>query len=290
MVNKKIGLCLAGGGLQGYSHIGVLKALEELNINIECISGTSTGGVIASLYALGFTPTEIEQICKKFYKEIFKLKKSIFLKMITNFTFKKQTKIKGLIDGNKISEFINNLASKKNIKTIQDVKIKLALETVDTKTMKECIFISENLEKITDKSSNIIYINNISLGDAARASMSFPGIITPLDYKQYNFIDGGTINNLPTKILKQMGAEFIISSSFDLNKYIPSNNMEDVITRALDIFSHKSVLDGRNLSDVSIEIYNKNTGLISVKSISKTIENGYNETMAQKEKILKMCK
>ena len=109
MTNKKIGLCLAGGGLQGYSHIGVLKALEELNINIEYISGTSTGGVIASLYALGFTPTEIEQICKKFYKEIFKVKKSIFLKMITNFTFKKQTKIKGLIDGNQISESINNV-------------------------------------------------------------------------------------------------------------------------------------------------------------------------------------
>ena len=52
---KEIGVALAGGGLQGFAHIGALKALEELNIDISYISGTSTGSAIATLYALGYT-------------------------------------------------------------------------------------------------------------------------------------------------------------------------------------------------------------------------------------------
>ena len=91
MANKKIGLCLAGGGLQGFSHIGVIKALEELQIDIDCISGTSTGGLIASLYALGYSSGEIEQICNSIYKKVFKFKKTTILKVFKNFALRKQT-------------------------------------------------------------------------------------------------------------------------------------------------------------------------------------------------------
>ena len=70
MDNKKISLCLAGGGIKGVAHIGVLKVLEEENIEIEYIGGTSSGSIVSSLYAAGFSADEIYYIFKKYCKKI----------------------------------------------------------------------------------------------------------------------------------------------------------------------------------------------------------------------------
>jgi len=286
--NKIIGIALAGGGLQGFSHIGAIKALEEIGINPDYISGTSTGSVIAALYAIGYTPDQIGKICEENYKKIFRLSKKLILKTGINYFLHKETRVEGLIDGRFISDFINKYANKKGIKLISDIQNKkVAIATVDTKTMKECIFISNQVDNNLE---NIDYISDISIGDAVRSSMAFPGIFTTSNYKNYNFIDGGTVNNLPAGILKKMGADRIISISFDLNKYSPSKNLEGVLVRALDIFSLTSVNKGKELSDINIEIYNSDTALVSIKDIRKTIENGYKAVMNKKIEIINSLK
>ena len=83
--NIKIGIALAGGGLQGFSHIGALKALEELGVKIDYISGTSTGSVAAALYAIGYSPIEIQKICEENYKRLLKVKKRKFFTIGKNF-------------------------------------------------------------------------------------------------------------------------------------------------------------------------------------------------------------
>lgn len=65
----KLGLSLAGGGIKGVSHIGALKALEEENIKFDYISGTSSGSIVATLYAVGYTPDEIYEIFKNTQKK-----------------------------------------------------------------------------------------------------------------------------------------------------------------------------------------------------------------------------
>lgn len=70
-----IGVALAGGGLKGVAHIGALKALQDLGIDIEYITGTSSGAMMAALYAMGYTPEEMTQITQESYKEIIKIKK-----------------------------------------------------------------------------------------------------------------------------------------------------------------------------------------------------------------------
>ena len=80
MKNTEFEISLAGGGLQGFAHIGALKALEELEVKIKYISGTSTGSAIAALYAMGYTPEEIKQICKEKYKKILKIRSRKFYK------------------------------------------------------------------------------------------------------------------------------------------------------------------------------------------------------------------
>ena len=285
MENTKFGISLAGGGLQGFAHIGALKALEELGIKIKYISGTSTGSAIASLYAMGYTPDEIQKICKEKYKKILKIRKKVLCQMAINFLLHKETSVEGIIDGGLVENFINEAAKEKGKEMLSSfTSTKIAIATVDTISMKECLFISEELK---NKDKNIDYIKDITIGKAVRSSVAFPAIFTTSNYEKYNFLDGGTVDNLPVQVLKDMGATKTIAICFDLNKYTPSKSLEGVLVRALDIFSHSGVEKAKEIADIAIEIYNPNTSLLSMDEIEKTVQNGYDAVMRQKEKILK---
>lgn len=157
----------------------------------------------------------------------------------------------------------------------------------DTVTMKE-VHLSTN--KIENKEKNIEYIYDVPIGVAVRASMSFPGIYTTCNYGKYNLIDGGTKNNLATNVLKKQGSDKIISVSFDLDSYVPSNNFFDVVIRALDIFSLDNVEKGRKESDVSCIIKTEDTSLLGIKDTKSVIKAGYDSVMEHKEEILKILK
>lgn len=233
---------------------------------------------------MGYNPDEIEKICEKNYKKILRIRKRVLLKMARNFLFHKETRVEGIINGKVVADFINSAAICKKIDFITDIKTrKLAIATVDTKTMKECIFLSDELEQ---KDKEVNYISNINVGTAVRSSMAFPAIFTTSNFEKYNFIDGGTVDNLPTKVLKDMGAKKIIAICFDVTHYTPSKSLEGVIIRTLDIFSYSDVKEAQKLADISIEIYNPDTSLLTMNDIRKTIENGYKSVMKNKEKIL----
>ena len=284
MKNTEFGISLAGGGLQGFDHIGALKALEELGIKIKYISGTSTGSAIASLYAMGYTPDEIQKICKEKYKKILKIRKKVLCQMAINFLLHKETRVEGIIDGALVENFINEAAKEKGKEMLLSfTSTKIAIATVDTISMKECLFVSEELN---NKDKNIDYIKDITIGKAVRSSMAFPAIFTTSNYEKYNFLDGGTVDNLPVQVLKDMGATKTIAICFDLNKYTPSKSLEGVLVRALDIFSHSGVEKAKEIADIAIEIYNPDTSLLSMDEIEKTVQNGYDAVMRQKEKIL----
>lgn len=142
--------------------------------------------------------------------------------------------------------------------------------------------------KIENEDKNIEYIYDIPLAKAVRASMSFPGIYTTCNYDRYNLIDGGTKNNLQVEVLRKQGADKIISVSFDLEKYEPTNNFFDVVIRALDIFSLDNVRKGRENSDISCIVKTEDTSLLGVKDTKAVIKAGYDAVMEHKEEILKM--
>ena len=169
---------------------------------------------------------------------------------------------------------------------LQDAKIPVAIATVDTISMKECIFLSKkfNLEN-TDK---IDYIyDDIEIGKAVRASMSFPGIFTTCNFGKYNFIDGGTKDNLPVQILKDIGIKNVVGVSFNLDNYEPTGKIFDVIIRAVDIFSLKDVEKAREAADVSIVIETGDTSLLEITDMKAVIQSGYDEAMKHKEELLK---
>ena len=99
----KIGLALSGGGIRGIAHAGVIKAFEENNIKVDIIGGTSSGGIIASLYAMGYSANDIFEIFKTYAKEIVNINSIPFLTKIGGFIGKKKAKFIGNADSlNKI--------------------------------------------------------------------------------------------------------------------------------------------------------------------------------------------
>ena len=280
-----IGLALAGGGLQGIAHIGAIKAIEDLNIKVDYISGTSSGSIFAAMYAIGFTTDEMKKFEREYYKTIKKKKKRPIISAVGNYLIHKNVKIGGLISGEKIENLVRQFADKKKIKNISDVQMPLAIPTVDTISTKECIFMSKELKT---KREDIEYIYDIPLETAVRASMSFPGIFTTCNFDKYNFIDGGTKDNLPVQVLKDMGAEKTIGLSFNIDKYTPTENILNILLRTVDIFSLKDVRAAQKIADLAIEIDTQGTSLLEITDLEKCYQIGYDTIMEYKEKILNL--
>lgn len=283
----KIGLALAGGGLKGVAHIGALKALEEIGIKPEYISGTSSGSIMAAMYAMGCSTDEMTKMVKERYTSLTTIEKKPIVASALNYLVHKELKMEGLTSGEKIENVVNEIANAKGIYNISDINMNFAVATVDTISTKECIFLSKKFDL---KNDDIDYIYDIPIGKAVRASMSFPGIFTTCNFDKYNFIDGGTKDNLPVKVLKDMGADKVIALNFRLDDYTPSNNMLSVLLRTVDIFSLKDVRAAQKLADLAIEIDASGTSLLSIDDMDKCLKVGYDTIMQHKEEILEMLK
>lgn len=178
--------------------------------------------------------------------------------------------------------------NEKGITGFDNLPINLSICTVDTLTTDECIFTTkeENLEN-----EHIHYITGAPLETAVRASMSFPAIYTTCPYDKYNFIDGGSKDNLPVKILRDMGVGKVLAIGFDIMTYNPDaglGGLIKVIWRALDVYSIDGTRESKKMADLAIDIKNENTQLFSMDSVDETIQEGYDAIMAHKDEILKV--
>lgn len=282
-----LGIALAGGGLKGLAHIGALKALEELGIKPDFLSGTSSGSIFATFYALGFEVDEIKEKTMEYYKMLTKIEKKPLFKAGFTYLTTKTAKIEGIIPGENIEKLVKNVSKEKNITNMNQIKIPYAIATVDTISTKECIFLSK---KFNLKNDDIDYIYDAPIATATRASMSFPGIYTPCQYGKYNFIDGGTKDNLPIKILKDMGADKTLALSFRIDDYEPKEDILAILLRTVDIFSLKDVRKAQKESDLAIEIDAIGASLLEIDNAEKLIQTGYDTIMNNKEKILRILK
>lgn len=282
----KLGIAFAGGGLKGIAYIGAIKALEELGIRPDFMSGTSSGSMTTALYASGYSCDEMKELIYKSYKRLIKIEKRPIITSVGSYLTSRKLKLKGLIPGERLEEFIQKSVEKKGCKSISDVKIPLAIATVDTISTKECIFLSQNYGL---ENGEVEYLYDIPIGKVVRSSMAFPGIFTTSTIGKYNFIDGGTRDNLPVKVLKDMGADITIGLSFKLDDYdAKDENVLGIILRTVDIFSLKDVRAAQKEADLAIEIDAKGTSLMVIDDVEKCIDIGYNAIMENKERILEV--
>lgn len=282
------GLAISGGGMKLFAHIGVIKAIEELGINFNYVSGTSSGSIIAILYSIGMNADEMIDTISKKYSEIVEIKTGKIVFSAVKSLMKNQLTLNSLIDGKRIENIIIDVLEEKGYtqKTLNDINKNLAIVSCDTITTKEVIFTNEKF--CLKNTERIDYLNDAPIGKAVRASMAFPGIFTSCDYKNYDLIDGGTVNNLPSKVLKEMGANKVLGISFKLNPYEPKDSIMDVALRTADIFSILNMSIAKEHTNMAIELEIPDASLINISDIEKVYKLGYEQTMKQKDKLLRM--
>ena len=155
----KIGLALSGGGIRGIAHAGVLKAFEENNIKIDIIGGTSSGSLIATLYALGYSPLYIFFIFKKYAKEIVSIDSNTIFRSVSGLIKNKKLDILGFNKGISLEREYNELAKRKGAKKMSDIEMPIVIPSIDIKKSREYIFTNKIPKENKD---NMKYNRNIN--------------------------------------------------------------------------------------------------------------------------------
>ena len=280
----KIGLSLAGGGIRGIAHVGVLKALEENNIKVEAIGGTSAGSIVATLYAMGCSPYYIYLLFKRYAKDIINIRSKPIINGVTNFIKNNKMGIAGLSDGYMFEKMYDELANKKGFKLVGDIKMPLVISAVDIGESKEYIFTNcASRQNIDDN-----YITEIEIGKAVRASSSFPAIFCPCEFKNHIFMDGGVLDNIPTEELKKIYKGKIISVNFEANQVGEDYDVMDIIMKTLDIMGNKLSINSLKKSDFLLTIPTDGTGLIDINKMDICYKYGYETTIKNIDKIKKI--
>ena len=226
LFNTKVGLALGGGGAKGVAHIGVLKALEDANIKVDYVAGTSVGAMVASMYAFNLGVETLSNIAR-----------DLSLAQITTFKLNKT----GFFSADPLKEIlIEHLGDVK----IEDAAIPLSIIATDLNTGEEVIFTQG------------------SVADAVCASASIPGVYIPVTLDGRTLVDGGIVRNVPVQPVKSMGAGVIIASQLGgVGVYEKPKNVLDVMRNAFDIaLSHRTneevkeadILISMDLKDFSI--------------------------------------
>ena len=280
----KVGVSLAGGGIRGIAHVGVLKALEENNIKVAAIAGTSAGSIIATLYAMGYSPYYIYLLFKRYARDIINIRSKPIINGITNFIRNNKIGIAGLSDGIEFEKMYDELARKKGFRLIGDIKMPLLVSAVDIGESKEYIFTNcASRKNIKDN-----YITEIGIGRAVRASSSFPAIFCPCEYKNHIFMDGGVLNNLPTEELKKVYTGKIISVNFESDPVYNDYDIMNIIMKTLDIMGNKLSINSLKKSDFVLTVPTDGTGLIDVDKMDICYKYGYEIAIKNIDKIMKM--
>ena len=277
-----IGLALSGGGIRGIAHAGVLKAFEDNKINIDIIGGTSSGALISSLYALGYSPNYVYEAFKLYSKEIVGLNSNLMFSGIKNKFLGKEVAITGLKSGESLEKAFDKLAYRVGVNNIKDItKIPIVITSVDIKNGREYIF-TNRVPNVENKEK---YITDIGLGKAVRASSSFPSIFCPCEFKEHSFYDGGILDNVPVEEVKKQGADKVIAVNFKADDVDSSSNIMDLGMRTLDIMGNKISEKNLEKSDFILTVKTDKTGLFDIEKLDSCYKYGYQAVLENIDKI-----
>ena len=278
----KLGVALSGGGIRGVAHAGALKAFEENGIKIDTIGGTSSGSLVAVLYAMGYTPYYIYLLFKRYAQELVAIETTPIINTVSSFITNKKFQIYGFNSGEAIEKAYNEIALRKGIRYMSDIKMPIVIPAVDVKTSKEYVF--------TNKRNKSMYISDIPVGTAVRASSSFPGVFCPCVYKEFSFLDGGILDNIPVNEVKKLGADKVIAINFKADDIDETSNFMDISMRTLDIMGNKISEESLQNSDFILTIQTDKTGLLDIDQIDSCYKYGYKSALKNLSKIKSILK
>lgn len=203
----KIGLVLSGGGARGFAHVGILKMLDSLRVPIDYITGTSMGGILGAMYAVGYSGEELEDLAVNTdWVEIFtdKPPRSLqpYFQKIESGRYQAEFGFEnlrpyiptGLIVGQNLSILFSSMTYPHGrITNFDELPIPFRCVAIDL------------------YSGNEVVLKKGSLAKAIRSTMAIPTIFSAVEWGDSLLIDGGLINNMPVDVIKDMGADIVIA-------------------------------------------------------------------------------
>jgi len=260
---KTVGLALGSGSARGISHIGVIKALEENNIPIDYIAGSSIGSLVGGIYVTTMDTKYMENIVS-------------IAGWRQNLSLVDPTLTNGFIKGDKLKKFME---SHVNHSTFEQLQIPLTVMTTDLQTGK-AVAITEGL-----------------LAPAIRASVSFPLVFQPVEHQGKFLVDGGLATPVPVSAVKEMGADIVIAVDLDakvLNLVTEKNSVEKLglygtTKRSFDIMRHHLAKTEVEKADIVIAPRVDNTlwyEFVGNEGLIKSGEDAVHEQIEQIKKLL----
>ena len=217
--DRGIGLALGGGFARGIAHIGVLKVLEEENIPIRYIAGTSVGALIGAAYCSGLSPSELEHVASR-----------VRFKHIASWTLSRY----GFASNQRMIGFLNSILK---VKTFEELRIPLAVTATDFSTGEPAVFHSGPLV------------------DPVRASCAYPGMFLPVKIRGRLLVDGMLAHAVPSVPLRQMGAKRVLAVHLK-GKWTNGDgprHLFDVIGQCFAIAQELTSVHWKEASDLVIE-------------------------------------
>jgi len=287
----RVGLALGGGGARGAAHIGVLKELERLRIPIDAIAGTSMGAVVGGLYASGKSPDELQQLVESLdwadaFNDQSKREHRRYRRKQDDAAFPIPLELglrdgsfqlpKGLVQGQKLALILREqLLQVHDIDDFDDLPTPFRAVASDIET------------------GNAYVMSRGDIEPAIRASLSAPGIFSPVVVDGHSLVDGGLVGNVPVSVVRDMDVDIIIAVDVEFPLY-PLQQLQSALAiteQMLTILIRKETL--RELSalgndDILIRPELGQYASTNFQEIAQTIAPGAAATMAIEERLAKL--
>ena len=250
---KRVGVVLSGGGAKGMAHIKALQVIEEAGIPIDYIAGTSMGAIVGGLYAIGYTPEQLDSMVRKqdwTFLLSDRIKRSAMSltdrerseKYTVSIPFTKTPKdaaTGGIMKGQNLANLFSDLTVGYH-DSIDFNKLPIPFACVAANVV---------------NGEQIVFHDGI-LSTAMRARMAIPGVFTPVRQDSMVLVDGGIVNNYPADVVKAMGADIIIGVDVQnaLKKADKLNSVPDILGQIVDITCQSNHEKNVDLTDTYIRV------------------------------------
>ncbi|MCE8466511.1 patatin-like phospholipase family protein [Bacteroides nordii] len=285
---QKVGLVLSGGGAKGLTHIGIIRALEENNIPIDYITGTSMGAIVGSLYAMGYSPDDMEILLKS---EEFKRWYSGEVEEEYMYYFKKNQPTPDFL--NIRLSFRDSLNIKPQFlpsSVVNPIQMNLVFLDLYARATAACggdfnkLFVPFRCVASDVYNKKQLIMNRGDLGDAVRASMSFPFMFKPIEIDSVLAYDGGIYNNFPTDVMRDdFHPDVIIGSVVATNPTKPKEN--DLMSQIENMVMQKTDYSVPESEGIVMTFKYDDVNLMDFQRIDELHDIGYNRMMSMMDSI-----
>lgn len=285
---QRVGLVLSGGGAKGLTHIGIIRALEENNIPIDYITGTSMGAIVGSLYAMGYSPDDMEQLIrsddfKRWYSGQIEDKYVFYLRnheptpdfFNINLSFKDSASIK--------TQFIPT-------SVVNPIQMNIAFMKLYAEATAQCkgdfdeLFVPFRCVASDVYHKRELVLGNGDLGNAVRASMTFPFMFKPIELDSVLVYDGGIYNNFPADVMMEtFKPDVIIGSVVASNPARPDEN--DMIGQVENMIMQKTDYSLPDSVGILMTFKYNDINLMDFDKIDRLVKIGYDRTMSLMDSI-----